>query len=130
MVGPRREPQSSHRLLEHRFHGITQSAVATQIARSHMRVGVDPALPLKPRALHGTSPLDPDANSRAALVGLVADQIAVGYGGDLEVNVDPVEQRTRDPGAVAFDGQRSAAAGVKRISESNRRGRDSWLRPA
>ena len=46
-----------------------------------------------------------------------ADEVAIGHGGNLEVDVDPVEQRAGDPGAVALDVQRRAAAGVGRVAE-------------
>jgi hypothetical protein len=60
-------------------------------------VGVDPALALESRSLNCPGPLDPASNGGAGLLAVLADQVAIGNGRNLQVDVDPVEQRARDP---------------------------------
>jgi hypothetical protein len=57
---------------------------------------VDPALTLEASALHRSRLLYPGPNSYAGLLGVFADQVAIGDRGNLEVDVDPVEQRPGD----------------------------------
>jgi hypothetical protein len=65
--------------------------MTSEVARGHVRVGVNSALSLKPGALHRPSLIDPSADCGTALVSRLGDEIAIGNGGDLEVNVDTVE---------------------------------------
>lgn len=82
-----------------------------------MGVGVDPALPLEPRSLNCPCPLDPAANDGASLVLVLADQVAIRDRRNFQMDVDPVEQRARDPRAIPLYGKRTAAAGMDRIAE-------------
>jgi hypothetical protein len=72
---------------------------------------------VEPRPLNLARALDATPDDSARLAGLLTDEITVGDRGDLQVNVDPIQERTGDPRAVALDGQRPAAAGVQRIAE-------------
>ena len=81
-----------------------------------MRVGVNPGLVPEPRPLHRSRVLHPGPDGGAGLARLAPDQIAIGDRGNLEVDVDPVEQRAGDPRAVALDGQRAAVTGMRWIA--------------
>src|SRR3954471_20822275 len=59
-------------------------------------------------------PLSPDW---AGLLRVRADEVPVRDRGDLEVDVDPVEERARDPRPVALDIGLGAAADMHGVSE-------------
>src|SRR5436309_12366922 len=61
-----------------------------------MGIGVDPRTAREPVPLDHPRPVHPLAHRRARLAAALVGQGAVLHRGDFEVDVDPVEQRSRD----------------------------------
>jgi hypothetical protein len=101
--------QLAHRRLHHALAGLVQDDVLVQLARPHVGVGQETGageallLPLPGR-------LDAGADRRRRFAGPAVGQFLVLDAGDLNVDVDPVEQRAADPLLVAPNGPRRASA--------------------
>ena len=114
------------------------------IARRHVRVGVDPRPIGKSLALHGARPVHALAHCFARLSAVCAGQGAILHRGNFEMDIDPIEERPRDAREIALHVESSAGAGVmwvakpaagtgihrrgeheaRRIRETHRRARD------
>jgi len=79
---------------QHRFDRLAQPAMPPQVSSAHVGVGVDAGLISKAIPLHRPRVFDPGPDGGAGLAGLLAHDVAVGHRGNLEVDVDPVEQRS------------------------------------
>jgi hypothetical protein len=80
-------------------------------------IGVQAGTAAEALTLEAAGPLHPRSDGGAGFLAQRSNEITVGDGRHLQVDVDPVQQRPGDPRSVAFDLQRSAAARVDRIVE-------------
>jgi hypothetical protein len=64
-----------------------------------------PAAPQTARAVARGRTVDSLTYRFARLTGTIARQFFVRHGGNFDVNVNPVQQRPRDPGAIPFHGK-------------------------
>jgi len=101
VVTARGKAQAAHRLLEEPGALGRRRAEAAHLASAHPSVhacsGAGQA-----RALSLTCRLDPSADDRRGLASSPRE-IGIGHGGHLEVEIDPVEERTGEPGEVLLD---------------------------
>jgi hypothetical protein len=74
-------------------------------------------LAAEPVPLNLARPLHSDADGRARLLLASTDEVLIRHGRHFEVDVDPVEQRPRHPGAVPLDVDGTATAGTGGITE-------------
>jgi hypothetical protein len=88
---------------------LIHGAIALDIARAHLRVGVDGPF-LKPSKLDVARVIDALANRFRGFAGIAAGKILVAYRRHFDLNVDPIEERARYARAVALDLQRRADA--------------------
>src|SRR5438046_5228282 len=114
MVRARRERQPRERALEQRLALSVRLADALDLPRLELRVGL--ALP---RALAGSRLRDPRTHGCARLgaVPRAPRERLRGQRGDLDLQVDAVEQRPGDATPVARDLVGRAAASAARVSE-------------
>src|SRR3954470_24998280 len=87
--------------------------MTAEVAGGHVGIGVDAWLLAKPLALHLASLLHPSTDDTTGLPERLPHELTIGDGGDLEMNIDSIEQRPRYSGAVAFDSEWAAAAGMQ-----------------
>src|SRR5215831_17404698 len=101
VVTARGKAQAAHRLLEEPGALGRRRAEAAHLASAHPSVhacsGAGQA-----RALSLTCRLDPRADDRRGFASSPRE-IGIGHGGHLEVEIDPVEERAREPGEVLLD---------------------------
>jgi len=115
-VGPGREPEAAHGLLQELVLALAHRAPALQ--KRALEVGVQPdAGVLVPLGLDG-----PDLDDACAHGGRVAAaarglQVLVGHGGHLHLQVDAVHERAGDARAVAVDGKGLAGADVAVVGQ-------------
>src|SRR3989475_8029709 len=117
VIRPRRAREPGDRGTEQRGGALRPAAERPDVARRHVRVRIDPgpageSLPLHhPRAIH------PLPHRLARLAPALVRERAILHRWDLQVDVDAVEQRTRDAGEIALDPDRPAYAIVLGIAE-------------
>ena len=87
------------------------------IARRHVRVGIDPGPVREPLALHHARPIHPLAHRRTRLATTFARESLVLHRRHFQMDVDAIEERPRDPRQVSLHDDRSACAIVVRIAE-------------
>src|SRR5919202_4606336 len=117
VVGPRRQTQTCHRLLQHALALRTNPAVLADQARRHLRVREDAlarqALALPPaRRYHSLT----YARRAFAFGRCAVGELLEAHRGDVYVDVYTVEQRPRDAVDVALNLEGRAAALVGRVS--------------
>jgi len=117
VVGTGGEPQPGDGVTEEPLDRLRERAVPTEIARGHVGVGVETRPLPEALALADSGQLHPLPDRDARLRRVGSDEVTVIYRRDLEVDVDAVEQRTRDAGPVALDVDVGAAAGVDGVAE-------------
>ncbi len=113
-VGAGRKTEAISNQFKHAVAGGIQFTIFLDETRRHLGVAVDfgafVTLQLKlTRLLH------PFGYGGGALGFASISQVAVFYGGNFDVDVDPVQQRAGDTRTVAMNGNRGAGAGVGRI---------------
>jgi hypothetical protein len=74
-----------------------------QIPRAHVGIGVDPSLTLETAALDRACGFNPSPDRRAVFIAVLVGQIVVCHGRDLQMDIDPVEQGSGNPGAIALN---------------------------
>src|SRR2546430_2350707 len=117
VVRPRREREPGDRGTEQRVGALRHAAERPDVACRHVRVRIDPGPAGESLPLHHTRAIHPLPHRRARLAPALIRERAVLHRRHLEVDVDPVEQRTRDAGEIALDAERPADAIVLGIAE-------------
>jgi hypothetical protein len=107
---------------EQSFRSVVHGAIALDIARAHLGVGMDGPF-LKPIQLDVTCLIDALANYLRGFPGVTAGEILVTYGRHLDLNVDAIEERAGYARAVALDLQRRTDAFFLRIGKKTARAR-------
>lgn len=99
VIAPGGQAQPLKRLAEQGVSRLVQNAVPGQLRLTHVGVTVHSgALIALPLPLSG--PLHPLLDLSGGLPGLSVAQLLVAQGGDVYLEVDPVQQRPGDPGAI------------------------------
>ena len=91
-------------------------AVLFDQARGHGAVGVGAFEPLKALGLHEAGLLDPGADDGGGLAGFAAGEGFVIHQGDIDMEVDAVEERAADAVAILLHHGRGAATGAFEIA--------------
>lgn len=117
VVGPRREPQPLDRQLHEPLSFRVGLAVARDERDPHVSVGVNAGDSGEARALHSPGGFDSlaDLNRRFSLRFFC--EFFPGKSRHLDVDVDAVEERTRDARAVALDQLGGAGARFRGVSQ-------------
>ncbi len=113
VVGAGAEAEFLAGLFEERFARFVEFAEFADFARGHAGVG---AVGGETGALVVAGGDDLFAQVGAGGAGLVGAEVAVGDGGDFDVNVDAIEERAGDAAHVGLDLARGAAALVARVA--------------
>ena len=124
VIGAGGEGEFFHRLLEEVAERNIERAMATDLGMSHASIYRGGGA-REPRGLAIASGLNPGAYQGTGFTEVVGSQFGDGKSGSLDVEVDPVEQRPADAGAVALDLGRGAAAAVPGVAQMAAR---TWLR--
>ena len=93
----------------------TSGFATRRLATAHLGVAGGRA-PREALSLHLARGDDAHADRGRALAGGGVGELAVADGGDVDVQIDAVEQRTGEAGAVVREGVRRAAADAGRIA--------------
>ena len=109
VVGPGRESQFHHGGSQQVFGFFLQWAVSANLCRSHLGVAED-GNPRKALRLNGARLDNPLSDDPGGLSCRVASQLLVLDLRDVQVQIDSVQQRSRDPGEIPLDLRRSADA--------------------
>ena len=116
VVGAGGQRELFHGLLEQVAHAGIERAVALDLRRGHTGVGRE-ARAAETDELVLAGQFDALAHGGGRLAGLVGAQLGDGERRRLDMDVDAIEQRSADAGAVALDLGRRAPALVLRIAE-------------
>jgi hypothetical protein len=103
------KPHACDRGFEQTLPGVVELTMMTNLPRVHPRVGKN-AGAAEALLLGGPCGHHTLANLRRPLDGFAATQFGVLDGGNVDMNVDAVQQRPRDFGQVSRDDRRRAAA--------------------
>jgi hypothetical protein len=122
-VGAGAQAQFVDRGFEQSFRVIIHRAITLDISRAHLGVGVHVSF-LKPLQLNRPHVVDPLADELRGFAGVAAGEILIADRRHFDLNVDAVEERAGDAGAIALDLQRRADAFFLRIGEKTARTRD------
>jgi len=128
VVGASRKPEARNCVLHQLFAFPVQFAKAADRARGHLGVAED-AEGLQAAELMRPRPENPVADGGRFFAPFVLGQVFVFHGRNLDVEIDPVEQRTGDAGKVALDQGRRTAAFVQGVSVKTARVRIHILAP-
>ena len=122
------ELELGHRRLHERFARLVELAVLAHLGRSHVGVGLVQQAPVALRregifgqglgeavALDGAGGLDASANGAAGLAEAVGEELVVIDAGDVDVDVDAVEEGAGDALLVAGDGSRTTSTFFLRV---------------
>ena len=113
--GPRAHPQRVHHPLHELVPRLIDPTEQLQLPGAHLGVAVD-VEPLEALLLNLPRDLHPLSDRRAGLAALDRLEVAVADRRDLDVKVDAVEQRPRQPCLVAFDLPGGAGALAHRVA--------------
>ena len=116
VVGARGEPQPVERLFQQRVPRVAQAAEFVQAVRRDPGVAGDPGA-AEALVLERAGRVDPRADRRGALRRFAGIELFEFDGRDLDVQVQPVQQRAGDPGEVAGDRLRRAGAAPRGMPE-------------
>ena len=116
VIGAGREVELLHCLLQQIAEGGVERTMVADQGMRHPGVGGDFRV-REANLLAFAGGLHPGAHDRGELALLLGAQIAHRYRGGLNVQIDPVEQRTAHPRPVTLDLRGRAAAFVFRIAE-------------
>lgn len=117
-AGGEAEPVGDH-LQETVARGV-KFAVLTNMAGGHLGVGVN-FRPFEALALPLAGSFNPAGYGGGAFTVGPLSQVAVFYRRDFDVNVDPIQQRAGNAGAVAVNIARSAGAGMIGVAQKTAR---------
>jgi len=113
------ESEAADRGAEQLLAGAVDAAMGAHVGGRHHGVGVDAVAIAESTQLPCAGIGDAGADARGGIGGGGAEELAVGEGGHLDVEVDAVEQRTGDPAAIALNLTGvTDAAGVARAVEA------------
>src|ERR1700691_5857010 len=113
-VGPRAQREAVDRELEQALARRLDLAMLAQLARAHLRVAEKRRL-AEALDLQAARAVDPRADRRRALALVAIGQLLVAHRRHLDMDIDSIEQRSRNPRAVALDNHRRAGAFVLRV---------------
>lgn len=116
VIGTGGEVKLLDRTLQQVAHRGVDRAVAPDLGMAHARV-VGRLGAGKPLQLPGARGGDSSGHGRRAFAGLFGTQFGQGQGRRLDVEIEPVEQRAAEPGAVTLDLGRGAAAFAPAVAE-------------
>jgi hypothetical protein len=124
VVAARRETQPLGRPGEQRTAGGLGASNLVEQCPVRLGIGADPALRRQPRiarGLPGAGCRDPTRDRRAALGGGRQREVRRRYRTDIDVQVDAVEQRARQPALVVFRAtRRSPASELRKMAAAAR----------
>ena len=103
-------------MLEKLFRVAVDRAVPFEIPRAHLGVGVDRSF-VEALELNDAGGVDALADFGGRFAGVFAGQLLIAQGWHFDLDVNAVEQRAGDFGAVALDLQRRAGAFLLRVGE-------------
>ena len=115
-VGAGAQAQFVDRGFEQSFRVIIHGAITLDVSRAHLGVGVDVSF-LEPLQLNRPRVIDPLADELRRFAGVAAGEILIADRRHFDLNVDAVEERAGDTGAIALDLQRRADAFLLRVGE-------------
>ena len=115
IVRPSRQAQLVDRPFQQSFALLVDRTVAANVAGGHMGVAEQLGVAFEAGQLPLTGGVDPFAYRSGGFTRRLAHQVVEGDSGDLDVEIDPVEEGAGDAGAVALDRQRGAGALVARV---------------
>src|SRR5690554_6335729 len=95
---------------------VIQLAVASQVARAHLRVAVH-LLAFESLTLTRARMLHTPTNHRRALTWRRCFERPIVHGRDLYVQIDPIQQRATDPASIALDLLRVTATGMTSVAK-------------
>ncbi|OQA25721.1 MAG: hypothetical protein BWY59_01664 [Verrucomicrobia bacterium ADurb.Bin345] len=116
IVRARAEIQVRDRHLEHLLRIVVQPAMLVHILRAHRGVAVHAARTLEPGLLHLPRLDHARADRRGRLPSLHGRKVLVAHRRHLDMNVNPVQQRTRNLVAISLNLNRRATALAFRIA--------------
>jgi len=106
---PGAQSEFINRHLQQLFRSFFYNAVTLDVFGSHLGIGMDTSL-LEALKLDGAGRIDPMANHRRGFTRIACRQILVAQRRHLDLDVDAVQQRTGDSGAVTLNLRGGAAA--------------------
>jgi hypothetical protein len=101
---------------------VIHGAITLDISRAHLGVSVNVSF-LKSLQLNDPRIIDPLADELRRFAGVAAGEILIAYRRHFDLNVDAVEERAGDPGAITLNLQRRADAFFLRIGKKAARAR-------
>ena len=101
-VGAGAQAQFVDRGFEQSFRVIVHGTITLDISGAHLGVGVDVSF-LKPLQLNRPRVIDPLANGFRGFAGVAAGEVLIADRRHFDLDVDAVEKRAGDPGAIALD---------------------------
>jgi hypothetical protein len=117
-VRPRGEAELGDGLAQKRLRRLAQPAVAADVARRHVRVRVHPRVIAETLALDPAGRFHTGTDGRARLRRWPTPRQLTGrHSWHVQMDVDPIEQRTRDPRSVARDRSRLATTLPQRVTQ-------------
>src|SRR2546430_1827610 len=116
-VRARRQSRPRDRRLEQRIRAVRRAAMRADVARRHVRVGIDPRPVGEPLTLHRACAIHPLAHGLARFSSAFRRERLVPHRRNLEMDVDAIEQWARDARQIALHDQRSTGARVMRIAD-------------
>ena len=117
MVGPGGEPEASDGLVEQMRGGSVQAAVFFYILGAHLGIAINLGGTCKPLSLPPSCLVDANADGSGRLTGRLADQLFDGDSRNLNVHIDPVQERPGETTAIALHLKRTAGTGADTIAE-------------
>jgi hypothetical protein len=109
VIGTGRQPQAIHGRIQEAPRLTLHLAVFPDLPRAHMRVTVDLA-PAKALLLDLARVPHALADGGRWLAGRLSGQVPVSQRGDVDMDVNPIQQGSGDPGEIALDLERRAGA--------------------
>jgi len=109
VVSPGRKTQFVHGQLDQVLAFFVQGAVYLDLPRPELGIAID-SVSLVALELNLACLADRFADRGRIFTWVIGGQLSVRNGRDLDMNVNPVQERTRDPGPVSLDLQRRAEA--------------------
>src|SRR3989442_1025991 len=123
VIGPGRQREPRDRRAQPRVGAVRYATERADVARGHVRVGIDAQPVREPLPLRRARPVHPLPHGLARLAAALVRQRAVLHGGHLEMDVDAVEQGPRNAGEGTLHTERSPDTIVLRIAEVAARAR-------
>ena len=115
-VGAGAQTQFVDRGFEQSLCVVINGTIALDVSCAHLGIGVNVSF-LKPLQLNRARIVDPLADELRRFAGVAAGEILIADRRHFDLNVDAIEERAGDAGAIALDLQRRADAFFLRIGE-------------